>query len=142
MLDHGSNLLHVPSCNSVVLEQALVAEDPGALSAARLAQADGSTIQHYFRWPRPVPLQDLRASLVREVSCAGRSAPMACTAKAGRMWLRTLFGQQPPTYRLCLRCPFARICQPVSRSSMQLSQALLPITSTRHTPVRHGLGLP
>ena len=66
-LDHPSSHSQVSSCSHAVLEQALVVEDSEALSAARLAQADGSTIQRYFRWPRPVPLQDLRAGLVREV---------------------------------------------------------------------------
>ena len=50
--------------------QAVVTQDAEALSAARLAQADGPTIQRFFDWPKPVPLQDLRAGLVREVcSC-------------------------------------------------------------------------
>ena len=40
-----------------------------ALSADCLAGMDGPGVQALFGWPRPVPLQDTRASLLREVTC-------------------------------------------------------------------------
>lgn len=42
-------------------------EDQNSLSAERLSVIDGAGVQRLLGWPRPVPLQDERARLLREV---------------------------------------------------------------------------
>lgn len=50
------------------LKRALDA-DSAALDAARLAELDGPGVRRLLGWPRPLPLEDERARLLREVRC-------------------------------------------------------------------------
>ena len=68
-----ASLLLMAGCCAIELElhaacmQAVATQHPEQLSAKQLAEADGAAVQRFFGWPRPVPLQDVRASLVRQV---------------------------------------------------------------------------
>ena len=48
------------------LRRALLA-DPRALDAGRLAVLDGADVRRLLQWPRPLPLEEERARLLREV---------------------------------------------------------------------------
>ncbi|KAI3435683.1 hypothetical protein D9Q98_001741 [Chlorella vulgaris] len=48
------------------LRRSLLA-DPSALDASRLAVIDGPMLRSLLRWPRPLPLEEERARLLREV---------------------------------------------------------------------------
>ena len=50
--------------------KAAVAADPGALDAVRLAAIDGPGVRALVGWPRPLPLEQERARLLREVGAA------------------------------------------------------------------------
>ncbi|GFH19570.1 queuosine salvage protein, partial [Haematococcus lacustris] len=47
--------------------KAAVLADPNCLASGRLAQCQGKDVQALLGWPRPVPLQEERARLLREV---------------------------------------------------------------------------
>ena len=47
--------------------RAALQADPQALDAARLARIDGPGVRLLLRWPRPLPLEEERARLLREV---------------------------------------------------------------------------
>lgn len=47
-----------------------VAEDPRCLDAARLASIDAEGVRRLVRWPRPLPLAERRAALLRETGAA------------------------------------------------------------------------
>jgi hypothetical protein len=82
------------SCGSiygvVVLYQDALADDPKALEAERLAQIDGPSVQRLVRWPRPLPLQEERARLLREVNTW---APWKCLSRNLPKDVKTQFEQ-------------------------------------------------
>jgi hypothetical protein len=59
--------------------RAALLQDPAALDAQRLATVDGPALRRLLRWPRPLPLEEERARLLREVGArlAGSCLPTA-----------------------------------------------------------------
>jgi hypothetical protein len=47
-----------------------VAADPSCLHAAHLASIDAEGVRRLVRWPRPLPLAERRAALLRELGAA------------------------------------------------------------------------
>lgn len=86
------------------LKRALLA-DPSALDASRLAAIDGPGVRRLLTWPRPLPLEEERARLLREVGAAlleqygGAAANLVRAAQGSAVRLVRLVAAAFPGFR-------------------------------------------
>ncbi len=101
------------------MKQASVEADPECISSRRLSEMTGERLRALLQWPRPLPQEEERARLLREVGAAlladfeGQAAEMVRRAGGAATELVRLITCHFPGFRdACVYVPLSTISPP------------------------------